>query len=35
MLVRFTIRQILFPTDFSEASAVADRAAADLARRRG
>lgn len=35
MLARFTIRQILFPTDFSEASAVAGRAAADLARQLG
>jgi nucleotide-binding universal stress UspA family protein len=35
MLARFTIRRILFPTDFSEASSVAGRAAADLARRRG
>lgn len=35
MLARFTIRQILFPTDFSAASAVAGRAAADLARQLG
>ncbi len=35
MLARFTIRQILFPTDFSAASAVAGRAAADLTRQLG
>ncbi len=35
MLARFTIRQILFPTDFSESSVVAGRAAADLARQLG
>ena len=35
MLAKFSIRQVLFPTDFSEASAVAGRAAADLARQLG
>lgn len=35
MLAKFSIRQILFPTDFSDVSAVAGRAAADLVRQLG